>query len=105
MCSGSRSPCDSTTMTKTRSGSATLLRIGGCRRSTAFEMKVDDRSARLLAQHDQHGPFGRPDGQGGGLIDEVLVSAKPPAGVGGQDLRRLLFHADRAGNRQIALGK
>src|SRR5713101_9285862 len=36
------------------------------------------------------------------MVDEILVPAKPSASVTGQDLRRFLFRADRASNRQVA---
>src|SRR5260370_23465590 len=36
------------------------------------------------------------------MVDEILVPAKPSPGVTGQDLRRFVFRADRASNRQVA---
>src|ERR1700694_2847098 len=39
------------------------------------------------------------------MVDEVLVSSKTPARVTGQDLRCLVFRAERAGDRQVARGE
>src|SRR5216684_2412091 len=36
------------------------------------------------------------------MVDEILVPAKASASVTGQDLRRFVFRADRASNRQVA---
>src|SRR4029077_16477398 len=39
------------------------------------------------------------------MVDEVLVSSETPPRVTGQDLRRLVFRAERAGDRDVACGE
>src|ERR1700694_3971790 len=71
-------------------------------RLPSFEVEIDDRGGILFAQHDQVRALSRPDGQRRRMVDEVLVSSKTPLRVTGQDLRRLVFRAKRAGNCQVA---
>jgi hypothetical protein len=82
-----------------------LFQIGLLKTLSGFEMEIDDRRSRLLAQDDNGGSLRRSNGQRRALIDEVLVPSNPAFNVVGKHRNGLLLLADRTGKREIAFGK
>ena len=53
-------------------GAAYALRTGGLS-TLCVKVDVNDRGAFLLAEYDERDSFSRPNGEGNGLVEEVVV--------------------------------
>jgi hypothetical protein len=69
------------------------------------EVYVNDRSAFLFAEHDERDSLSRPNGEGYGLVEEVVVVRDFFLHVVRERLYRQFFASDRPCHAQVALRK